>query len=369
MPLLHSAPGPTAVVDGRSVLYFVGTAYHCLQNHPAVVSAAQEALGRLGMGSATSRGRFGTTNALLALEMVAARFFGTQTSLHLPSGYLAPAVVMNVIGGQFDCICHDENTHHALLDAAAATRLHIQSFPHRSAAALEGLLQSGRRTLVLTDGVFAMRGSVAPLDQYAQLLPEHPGSALLVDDSHGMGVLGESGRGTLEHFGLWGPRANAGIASALLVCGTLSKALGGYGGIIPGSRDLIEQLQQRSPIFNGASPAPAPVLAGSAAALQILSGSRQLLKQLSDNAALLRAKLKEKGIDAGDWLTPIIWLELGDAPNMQSIQRRLMERGIAIDYVPRYAGAGPQGGLRIAVSSAHTAEMIGQLTEELGTAL
>ncbi len=373
MHLLQSPPSPTCLIDGREMLYFVGTGYHCLQGHPAVLGAAGDALRQYGMGSGTSRGRLGTTPPLLDVESAAAEWFEMEQSFYLPSGYMSAGVVMRTLRERFDRVFFDERTHYAVIDAARACGLPWEPFAHRDAESLEQLIRkrlgAHEKFLIATDGVFPVLGTLAPLREYAGFARRYEGSAVVVDDAHAIGVLGELGRGSIEHAGLWDGTVNADPrSSALLLCATLSKAVGGYGGIIPGSQQFVDAMRT-SELLNGASALPPAVAAGTAAGLRVLMAQPELRKRLLDNAATLKCRLAGLGLAIEASPSPIAWLVIGDAANMRRIQQAIWDQGIAIDYIPHYAGTGEQGGLRIAVFSAHTPEMIDRLMQELGRAV
>jgi 7-keto-8-aminopelargonate synthetase-like enzyme len=157
--------------------------------------------------------------------------------------------------------------------------------------------------------------------------------------------------------------------SSFYYCGTLSKAVGGYGGIIPGSTRFIEQLKARSHCYGGASAPPVPVAAATARALQLITSLPAMRAQLARNVAKLKAGLRDMGLSVDDTPVPIICLTIGDAQWMQRIQRQLMHDGIAIAYKAAYAGLGPEGALRIAVFATHTEEMIAELLDAMAKAL
>ena len=145
----------------------------------------------------------------------------------------------------------------------------------------------------------------------------------------------------------------------------MSKAVGGYGGIIPGSRALVEHIKRHSPYFGGASPPPAPVAAATARAIELVLAEPERRTRLWSNVRFLKDGIRRLGFDVDDTPVPIVCLTIGAAENMQRIQERLMSRGIAIAYMPTYSGLGPAGALRIAVFATHTEEMIRQLLDEL----
>lgn len=380
MPLMQSPPGPETVIDGRRYLYFAGTGYLGLQGHPEVVRAACRAAEQYGVGSATSRAGFGDTPPVVEVERLAAELFGAEASFYFPSGYVGNHVLVEAVREQVGAVFVDEGSHYCVHEAARLSGRPVWPFAHARPEdlrlKLDAHLPPGASPLVLTDGVFSARGDVAPLAEYTAVLADYPGSVLAVDDAHGVGVLGERGRGTFEHTGVFDVGVNtatvlsdpAGRPPALLCCATLSKALGGYGGIIPGDAALVERLKSATPHYAGMSPPPPPVAAASAQALQLVLDEPGLLERLRRNVAALKGGLRERGFDVDPTPVPIVALELGNAENMQRIQRTLMDRGIVISYFRAYSGLGPQGALRIAVFATHTGAMIERLLGELAGA-
>jgi 7-keto-8-aminopelargonate synthetase-like enzyme len=375
-PILQSAPGPRAVIDGRDVLYFAGTGYLGLHARPELVDAAVAAMRAYGMSAATTRAGFGNSPPVLEVERLAAQFFGTEAAFYFTSGYAGPAVLAAIAGGDVDAVFVDEAAHYSVMDAARLTGKPIHPFAHRDAGALRDLLRAKLaargRPLVFTDGVFSVSGRIAPLSDYLEALSPYAGAILAVDDAHGMGVIGDHGRGTLDHFGLFDGRVNAvGLPdeTRILLCGTLSKALGGSGGIVPGSAAFIEDVARRAPAYFAASPPPAATAAATGRALQIAMAEPQLRAALQQNVRRLRSGLRSLGLAADESPTPVVALELPTADQMRAVQARLMGRGIAIAYHAAYSGTGPQGALRIAAFATHTAEMIDQLVGALRAAL
>ncbi len=200
-------------------------------------------------------------------------------------------------------------------------------------------------------------------------MADYPGALLCVDDAHGLGVLGDRGRGTFEHAGLFDRGVNVepthDNSPRLLFCGTLSKAIGGFGGIIPGSSAFIEQLKKTSNYYRGASAPPVPAAAATARALQLVIAEPAMRTRLWDNVRTLKSGLRDLGLHTDDTPVPIICLSIGTADNMRRIQTELMQRGIVIAHMATYSGLGPEGALRIAVFATHTDEMINQLLGEL----
>lgn len=379
MPMMQSPPGAETTIDGRRYTYFAGTGYLGLQGDLDVIRATCTAVRQFGIGSATSRNRVGNTPPVLEVERRAAELFGTEDAFYFASGYMSPAVVLSMLRDQFDAVLIDELAHYCLEEAAAGLRCPVVPFAHRSADALaEKLVEVGtasHKVAVMTDGVFSALGRLSPVADYWDLLADHPGSMLLVDDAHGYGVLGEHGRGSLEHAGLWGDEVNSRWPGkdddrpALWTCGTLSKALGGFGGIVPGSADAISILKSDSPYAYAASAPAVPAAAASAEALRIVIEQPEVLQQLRQNVAQLRSGLRELGLDVEDSPAAVIAVQLETADQMRHIQESLAERGIWIAYVPTYSGVGPEGLLRLAVFATHTTEMIDHLLGELASLL
>lgn len=382
MQIMQSAPGPITVIDGRECLYFAGTGYLGLQSRPEVIQAACAAAERFGMGSATSRTGFVNQPPTLDVEARAARFFGVEASFSFASGYAGMAILAAHLADACDAAFVDEQSHYSVFAGARALEKPIFSFQHRDAGHLAELLKTklkpGERPLVMSDGLFALLGDLAPVDEYDHVVANYPGAMVALDDAHGMGVIGRDGRGAFDHFDLW-DRVNDARGDAkgersihagakLFVCGTLGKALGGFGGMIPGSQRMIESLREL-PIYGGASAIPAPAAGGAARALELATGEPALRACLQANALRLRSRLRGLGLDCDEFPSPIICLKLGARDNMRRIHRELMERGIAIGYFAAYSGSGSEGALRIAVFATHTEAMLDRLADELAAVL
>ena len=373
MLLMQSPPGARTVIDGRRYLYFAGTGYLGMQGHPDVIRAACEAVQEFGIGSATSRTGFGNTPPVLEVERRCAEFFGTDDAFYFASGYMGNSILVQMLRGDFDAVLVDELSHYCVFEAARLAGSSLVPFRHRDAedlgAKLKAKLEPGGRPLVMSDGVFAARGTIAPVAEYRAVLDDYPGSILCIDDAHAMGVLGPNGRGTFEHAGLFGSSVNgeidAGGGLRLLVCGTLSKAVGGFGGVIPGSSSFIERLKATSHYYSGASAPPVPAAAATARGLELIAADPGMRKRLWENVGAVKSGLRRMGLQTDDTPVPIICLTVCQAENMRRIQRELMKRGIVIAYMAAYSGLGPEGALRLAVFATHTGEMIRQLLDEL----
>ncbi len=380
MHLMQGAPGPETIVDGRSYLYFCGTGYLGLQDHADLIQAACDATHQYGLGTATTRAGYGTAPPIREVEELAARYWDCEAAFYFASGYLGTHVVLSVLAKSAHVVLVDEHSHYSVVDACRFFDLPVYHFAHRDAQALREVLRAhlpaGKVPIVISDGVFAARGSIAPVHEYCEVLQNYDGAMLCLDDCHAFGVLGERGRGTYEYHGVPQQRINGepdgdGTSNAprLFAVGTLSKAFGGYGGIVCGTHAFIENAKNSSHYYRGASAPPIPVAAASAAAMELVAKSPERIAQVQQNARNLKQKLRTLGLDVDDSPVPIVSLVLGDAQNMQRIQQNLADAGILIAYAGQYSGLGECGALRIAVFATHTDEMIHTLAESIGKQL
>ncbi len=360
---MQGPPGPETVLDGRTVLYFGGTGYFGLHGHPDVIRAGVEAF-RLGTHAATTRAGFGNNPVLLDLERRLAEFFDTEQAVAFPSGYMSGLFLSGAAAGGFDAAFVDEHAHYSLKDGIAASGRSVSFYRHLDpddlAAKLTAGLRPGARPLVLTDGVFPAFGRIAPLPALLGVLEPYDG-LLAVDDSHGSGVLGRNGRGTLEHHGL---RPGDRVFQA----GTLSKAFGGHGGFMPLSGRLADRVRAGVNAYAGSTPTPTPIAAASAKGVELLAGHPEWRDALRRNAARLKSGLRALGLPVDDSPVPIAAWALTPAAEMARVQDALLSRGIAVARLT-YAGAPDGGILRATVFSTHTGDQIDRLLDELKRAL
>jgi 7-keto-8-aminopelargonate synthetase-like enzyme len=377
--ILESPPGAEVSIDGERYLYFAGTAYLALQGHPEVIEAGCEGLRRYGVHTATARGGYGTSPALLEVEHLASQYFGTEAAFYYTSGFWGNQLILEALKPHFDAIFLDEQSHSSILDAIRLSGQPSHVFPHRSAGGLRDAIANhlppGDRPLVISDGVFASSGRIAPIDEYRNVLRDIPGAILAVDDAHSVGVLGD-GLGTFSHFGIpYGhvnqdpTRPHRGAGPRLYSSGTLSKAIGGSGGIITGCRGWISRVRSSSACSNAASSPAAPVATATAAGLRLVMIDSRIRQSMLDNTRMLRRGFRQLGFPVEETPVPFFSIEIGDREYMQWMQGALRERGLIIAYAQRYSGVGPEGNLRIAVSAAHTDTMIQQLVWEFGSLL
>lgn len=361
---LQSPVGPRVMVAGRERDYFSGTGYLGLHNHPQVSAAAIAAIQRYGMSTATSRGGYGEHPLYERLAGEITAFFGSQASLYYASGYLGGMILTQGLRERYEAIFIDEGSHFSLWDAARASGRPLHSFRHLDSEALGQALrvnlEPGQRPLVMSDGLFPISGELAPLAEYLAAAQAH-GGGLAVDDAHGLGVLGANGRGTLEELGVDGEGA--------WWCGTLSKGLGGFGGIIAANREQAAELERNSRVYVAASPPPLPAAAAAAAALAVARQEPERRQRLWENVALARRGLRALGWDLPDSHAPILCLRARPGVDLARLRAGLFERDVCVAHVTKYSSTPAGGALRIAIFATHSREQIERLAAELGALL
>ena len=336
------------MVDGKRRLNFCSNNYLGLANHPRLVQAAQEASMRYGVGPAAVRTIAGTMDLHLHLEERLAAFKGVEAAITFQSGFTANLATIPALVGKDDAIFSDELNHASIIDGSRLSGAKIIRYTHCDPADLERALSEQRknfsRAMVITDGVFSMDGDIAPLDKiYAVTQPYE--AILMVDDAHGEGVLGQGGRGIVDHFGLHG--------KVDVEVGTLSKAFGVVGGVVAGNPLVVEWLRQRGRPFLFSSAMTVPDTAACLAALDILEESTELVDKLWANTRYFKGEMKSLGFDIGVSTTPITPVMLGEAPLAQQFSRELFENGVfamALGFptVPR-----GKARIRVMISASH----------------
>ncbi len=361
---MNSPLGPRIEIAGRVRDYFSGTGYLGLHNHPRVLQAAMNALQQYGMATGTSRGGYGEHAIYDALEAAARDYFAAERVLYYPSGYMSAIILAQGLRERYERIFIDDWAHYSLWDGARATGKPIVPFPHRDAHALAQRLaenlRAGERPLVLSDGVFPISGEIAPLPDYCQVLEAYPGAWLGLDDAHATGVLGRQGRGTLDYFQIDQP--------GLTAAHTLSKAIGGYGGLMAGPAALMEELERNSRVYVGASPPPLPVAAAAGMALA-LARDESRRRQIWANVARARAGLRGLGWPLEETPVPIICLGARPGIDLGGLKDELFARDICVAHVRSYSSTPPGGALRVAIFATHTKAQIDHLVETLGSLL
>lgn len=358
--LLESAPGAVATINGSECNYFGGTSYYELHKNPDVIDAAINALRKYGINSASSRTSYGTTPLILEIEKESAVFFDREDSVYLSSGFLTDMAAAEVLEklNLFDRIFIDEISHYSNDYAAKLSSKPIHDFKHADAEDLRKkiteLLLPGEKPLIVTDGIFPIFGNIAPINEYLRLAEQYDG-IVWTDDAHAIGIIGDNGRGTFEHYGLRSDRLYFG--------GTMSKAMGGFGGIIPGSLEFIGEIK-KGHVQSGCTPPPSAAVAAGLEGMKILKSDPGLRTKLWNNAKRLKSGLQKIGITVSDSNVPIAAWHMDKPEDMARIQTELMKKNFCIQLI-NYVGAGESGALRIVVFSTHTNEQIDSLISEL----
>ena len=342
-----------AIAGGREVLNFCANNYLGLANNPELIAAAHEALDRWGYGLSSVRFICGTQQIHRELEEKLSAFLGTEDTILYSSCFDANGGVFETLLTADDAVISDELNHASIIDGIRLCKAQRYRYRNSDLTDLEAKLReaeaaNARFKLIVTDGVFSMDGFIAPLRQICDLAEKY-GALLMIDDSHAVGFMGKTGRGTHEHCGVMG-RID-------LISGTLGKALGGAsGGYVSGRREIVALLRQRSRPYLFSNTLAPVIVAGSLAALELLSRSTILRDRLEENTAFFRAGLTAAGLTLKPGSHPIVPVMLGDAALSQKFAARMLEKGVYV--VGFFYPVVPQGAARIRtqVSAAHSPE-------------
>jgi 8-amino-7-oxononanoate synthase len=354
--VLQTACDTEVTVEGRRLIMLGSNNYLGLANDPRVKRAAIEAVERWGVGTSGSRCLNGTSELHADIERRLARFLRRQDAIYFTSGYMANLGVISTLAQRGEFVILDRRAHGSIQDGARLSRAEVLRFRHDDMKDLERLLarcgDAGK--LVAVDGVYSMEGEIAPLPRIVELCRKY-GARLLVDDAHGLGVLGRDGRGTAEHFGL--------EDEVDIVVGTSSKTLPGVGGFAAADRAVIDFLRYspvNHPFMLAASP-PVSAIAGVRAALDIVEQEPALRRTLWDSTRRVLHALRKMGFDTGLSQTPIIPVSTGSVERTFEMWKQLTEDGFFVNVV--IPPAVPSGGclIRLTLTAAHTKEQLDRL--------
>ncbi|RJP46824.1 MAG: glycine C-acetyltransferase [Anaerolineaceae bacterium] len=358
---IESPQGAWLMVDGKRVLNFCSNNYLGLANHPDIVAAARKSVDAMGVGPAAVRSIAGTMSLHIELEKRLAAFKGVEAAITFQSGFTANLATIPALVGKEDVIFSDRLNHASIIDGCRLSGAKIIAYEHNDPKSLDEQIQANlsqfRRALIITDGVFSMDGDIAPLPAIYEVAKKYD-ILLMVDDAHGEGVLGNGGRGIVDHFGLHG--------KVDVEVGTMSKAFGVVGGVVAGNKVIIEWLRQRGRPFLFSSAVTVPDAAACLAAIDLLEDSTQLVDKLWSNAKYFKAEMAKLGFNTGASETPITPIMLGEAPLAQQFSRELFEEGVfamALGY-PTV----PQGKarIRVMISAAHSEDDLNKGLEAFG---
>jgi len=359
--VMSSAQGPIVSIDDRRVVTLSSNDYLGLTHHPRMRRAAIEAVEHFGAGSGAVRTIAGTMTLHEQLEAELATFKHTEAVLTFQSGFAANTGVIPTITGETDLIVSDELNHASIIDGMRLSKAARKVFRHADVDALREVLRQARDegrdgqgapyrlVLVVTDGVFSMDGDIAPLAGIVAAAEEF-GAAVMVDDAHASGVLGDQGRGSVNHFGLDGRVA--------IQVGTLSKAVGVLGGYVAGSSSLREILTQRARPFLFSTSHPPAVAAACLEAIRIMQEEPALHERLWANTRRFKAELARLGFDTGTSETPITPVILGDPELTIRFSGRLFDEGVFATAVVFPTVALDRARIRTIVTAAHTDELL-----------
>ncbi|HTW92938.1 MAG TPA: aminotransferase class I/II-fold pyridoxal phosphate-dependent enzyme [bacterium] len=349
---ISPAAAPVATRDGRELINLGSNNYLGLTGHPKVKAATAAAIEEYGTGSAGSRLLTGTTPLHLRMEQAIAGFKEVEGVVTFSAGFMALSATVGTLAGQGDFIFSDELNHASIIDGYRQTRARTVVYRHRDTADLEAKINetpTGAAKLIVTDGVFSMEGDICDLPGLRRVADTYD-CRLMVDDAHATGVLGRTGRGTAEHFGMEG--------KIDVTSGTLSKSLAAIGGFTGGQRPVVEFLRYnaRQSIFSASL--PPSVAATVIAALDVLKSEPERVERLRANTRLMSSGLKAAGFAVHDHGTPILPIAVGDDDRAYRAAGRLEQEGVFANPVVFPAVPSGQAIIRISLMATHSEEQL-----------
>jgi len=353
---IESSEDTEVVIRGERKIMVGSNNYLGLTHHPYVLERAREALYRYGTGCTGSRFLNGTLDLHGELEVRLARLMGQEAALVFSTGYQTNLGVISTLVGRGSVAIHDKLNHASLVDASMLAGGEMARYPHADMDALRRLLEThaGKGMLVVTDGIFSMEGDIAPLPAIAALAEEF-GARVMVDDAHSVGVLGEHGGGTAQHFGM-----EEGVD---LVMATFSKSFASIGGAIAGPADVVHYLKHhaRTLIFSASMPPSA--VATVLACLDVMEREPERRERLWDNAGYLRGGLQSLGFDTAESETPIIPVSTGHMEHTFIFWKALFDAGVFTNPVLPPAVPESACRLRTSVMATHTRDQLDQVLD------
>ncbi len=350
--VIQSEQDTAVKINGQNVLMFGSNSYLGLTNHPKLKEASKKAIDKYGSGCAGSRFLNGTLDIHLELEEKIANFVNKDGALVFSTGFQVNLGVISALPGRHDYVILDELDHACIYDGARLSLAKMKKYKHNDMKSLEkvlGSLPNAEIKLLVMDGVFSMEGDIAKLPEIVDLAKKYKAN-VMVDDAHGLGVLGENGRGTVDHFGL-----NDNVD---LIMGTFSKSLASIGGFIASDLDTINYLKHyaRSLVFS-ASIAPSNA-ASVIAAIDIMQNEPERIEKLWQNTHHAKQRLIDAGFDTGKSETPIIPIFVGDDMKTFMLTKQLLDQGVFVN--PVISPAVPPGDqlIRFSLMATHSIEQI-----------
>ena len=355
---IASEQGPEVVLrDGRRLLMLGSNSYLGLTRHPEVMAAAAQALNRYGTSCAGSRFLNGTLDLHIELEEELARWVGKEASIVFTTGFQVNQGVISVLAGRHDWVILDSHDHASIVDGARQSMAKVVKYRHNDMGHLEEILAgvpADKGKLIVVDGVFSMEGDIARLPHLVELSDAFR-AVVMVDDAHGLGVLGKEGSGTLSHFGL--------TDRVDFIMGTFSKSLASIGGFIAADRPSVEFLKHHARSLMFSASLPPPCAAAALAALRLIRKEPELRQRLWSNTTRMKEGLVAEGFDTGFSETPIIPVRVGEIFVLAVMCKRLEEEGIFVNPVVPPAVPPHDCLLRISLTAAHSHSQIDQALE------
>lgn len=362
LPVLETPNEAEVILNGKKVINLSSNNYLGFANHPRLKKASIDAIEKYGVGSGAVRTIVGNMKIHEELEELLSEFKREEAAFVFQSGFNCNAGTIQAITEAGDIIISDELNHASIIDGSRLSRASKGIYKHSDMDSLEEVLKDARdkykNILIITDGVFSMDGDIANLPDIVNLAEKYE-AMTYVDDAHGSGVLGESGRGTVDHFGLHG-RVDFSM-------GTLSKAIGVVGGYVAGSETMYDWLSHRArPVLFSTSLPPASVGA-IIEALKMLMESTEYTDRLWDNARYFKAKMGTLGYNIGHSQTPITPVIIGDEAKTMEFSRKLLERGVFVSGIVFPTVPKGTGRVRTMVTAGHTKEQLDRAVEVFET--
>lgn len=349
--VVESEQNPEVTVGGKRMIMLGSNNYLGLTSHPKVKEAAIAAVRKYGSGCAGSRFLNGTLDIHVKLEEKLASFFRKDGALTFSTGYQTNLGIISSLCGKDDVVVIDKLDHASIIDACRLSFAEIRKFRHNDMKSLEFVLNEcgDRGKLVVVDGVYSMEGDIAPLPDIVRLCRKY-GARLMVDDAHGVGVLGRTGRGTAEHFGL--------EKDVDVIMGTYSKSMASIGGFVAADEDVIHYMKHTArPLIFSASPPPASV-ASVIAALDIIDEEPERRERLWHNTNKMMTAFRQMGYDTGSSATPIIPLLMGEMERAFMMWKILNDEGVFVNPVVPPATQAGRCLIRTSYMATHTDEML-----------
>jgi len=358
LPVLGGANEAESILNGKKVINLSSNNYLGFANHPRLKKAAIEAVEKYGVGSGAVRTIVGNMDIHEELERKLAEFKREEAVMSFQSGFNCNAGTIQAVTEKGDLIVSDELNHASIIDGARLSRADKTIFKHADMNSLEAVLKENkdkyRNMLIITDGVFSMDGDIAPLPDIVQLAEKY-GAMTYVDDAHGSGVLGESGRGTVDHFGLHG-RVDFTI-------GTLSKAIGVIGGYVAGSETMRDWLSHRGRPLLFSTSLPPAAIGAITEAINMLMTTTEYTDRLWDNAKYFKEKISQLGFNIGNSQTPITPVIIGDESKTMEFSKKLLDNNVFVSAIVFPTVPKGTGRLRCMVTAGHTKEQLDRAVE------